>query len=133
MAIPDTGTAPRTLAAGLDRFDCYRVAVAFHSVAAGLLGRGSGALRDQLDRASASAVLNLAEGLGRRAPRDKAHFYAVARGSALESSAIIALAAAREIGEPARCEQAQQALARLVRMLDALERKMKACAAGVSR
>jgi hypothetical protein len=60
-----------------ERLDCYRVAVEFQAIAARLLAnrRPLGALRDQLDRASVSIVLNLAEGAGRRTPRDKAHFF----------------------------------------------------------
>ena len=53
--------------------------------------RGHGDLRDQLDRASASAVLNLAEGAGRFHPRDKARFYDIARGSTTESVAVLAV------------------------------------------
>ena len=61
----------------------FRVAVEFQLLAASIgSGRRLGALRDQLDRASVSIVLNVAEGSGRFAPADKAHFYLIARGSA---------------------------------------------------
>jgi four helix bundle protein len=58
--------------------------------------RGIGAtLRDQLERASISIVLCIAEGAGRRTARDRAHFFALARGSATECAAILELLEAR--------------------------------------
>ena len=49
-----------------------------------------------LQRASASVVLNLAEGWGRSEPSDKRRFYVIARGSAYESAAAISLLHADE-------------------------------------
>jgi hypothetical protein len=55
-----------------ERLDCYRVAIEFQTIAARLVSnRRVGALRDQLDRASVSIVLNIAEGAGRRLAREK--------------------------------------------------------------
>src|SRR5262245_16323365 len=73
-----------------ERLDCYRVAIEFQTIAARLVSnRRVGALREQLDRASVSIVLNIAEGAGRRFVRDRAHFFrspAAARLSAPPSS-----------------------------------------------
>jgi len=44
---------------------------------------------DNLDRASTSVVLNIAEGTGKYSPKDKSKFYDIARGSALECAACI--------------------------------------------
>ena len=52
----------------------------------------SGNLRDQLDRAASSIVLNLAEGSARRTLKDKKHFYHMAFGSLRECQAILDLA-----------------------------------------
>lgn len=41
-------------------------------------------LTAQMQRAALSIGANIAEGYGRRTPKDKAHFYTVARGSADE-------------------------------------------------
>ena len=41
-------------------------------------------LIDQIRRATLSIGLNIAEGFGRRRPRDKAHFYTISFGSAEE-------------------------------------------------
>jgi four helix bundle protein len=42
---------------------------------------------DQLDRASCSMILNIAEGTGKFTPKDKCKFYDIARGSAVECAA----------------------------------------------
>jgi four helix bundle protein len=71
----------------------YRIALEFQTLACQLVPRrGYAELRDQLDRASISIVLNIAEGCGRRSPADKGRFYSMARGSATECAAILDLA-----------------------------------------
>jgi hypothetical protein len=42
------------------------------------------ALRDQIERASSSIALTLAEGCARRTRRDRHHFFSIAQGSAME-------------------------------------------------
>lgn len=49
-------------------------------------------LKDQLDRASSSIALNLAEGSGKSSPKDRKRFYSIALGSLRESMAILILA-----------------------------------------
>ena len=48
-------------------------------------------LSDQLDRASISVPLNIAEGAGRSTPRERARHYTIARGSAVECLACLDL------------------------------------------
>lgn len=48
-------------------------------------------LRDQLQRASSSVILNIAEGAGKFHKNDKKNFYLIARGSANECVAILKL------------------------------------------
>jgi hypothetical protein len=56
-----------------EKLDCYRLE--FQALATRLVPRRNQAvLRDQLDRASVSIVLNIAEGAGRVSPADKARF-----------------------------------------------------------
>ena len=50
-----------------------------------------GAIKNQLDRASLSIPLNLAEGRGRRTLTDQKHFFQIAFGSARECKAILDL------------------------------------------
>lgn len=57
-------------------------------------------LRDQLDRATTSILLNIAEGSAKYSPKDKRRYYLAARGSAQECLAIIhILEIRREVGE----------------------------------
>ncbi len=49
-------------------------------------------LKDQLNRAASSVVLNLAEGSGRSSLDDQKRFFVIAMGSIRESQAILALA-----------------------------------------
>jgi len=44
---------------------------------------------DQLDRASTSIPLNIAEGTGKYTNKDKCRYYDIARGSAVESAACL--------------------------------------------
>jgi four helix bundle protein len=47
------------------------------------------AARDQLDRASTSIVLNIAEGNGKRSHPDRCRYFDIARGSAVECAACL--------------------------------------------
>jgi four helix bundle protein len=104
-----------------ERLDCFRVAVEFQALATGLcLQRRLGALRDQLDRASVSIALNIAEGAGRRTRADKAHFFTIARGSATECAAVLELLSARGLLAPPAHRHARSLLVRIVQMLTRL-------------
>jgi len=46
-------------------------------------------LMDQWKRASLNSLLNLAEGTGRMSPKEKSHYYTVARSAVFESVAIL--------------------------------------------
>ncbi|HEY3121194.1 MAG TPA: four helix bundle protein [Vicinamibacteria bacterium] len=82
-------------------------------------------LRDQLNRASVSIVLNIAEGAGRRSPRDKRRFYATARGSAAECAAVVELLRARCLAGADTCGKARALLVRIVQMLTKLDRAVR--------
>src|SRR5688500_16772936 len=91
MHAADSGPATATDVAVPDahKLAVYHIAVAFQAAAMALLPKGHAVLRDQLERASLSIVLNIAEGAGRRSRRDKSRFYTIARGSGMESAALI--------------------------------------------
>ena len=110
-----------------ERLDVYRVAVEFQLLAASICsGRRLGALRDQLDRASVSIVLNIAEGTGRFTPAEKAHFYLIARGSAMECLAALSLFQARSLVAPELHRRSRSLLTRIVAMLTRLASAMQA-------
>ena len=88
--------------------------------------RGCAELRDQLDRASISIVLNIAEGCGRRSPADKARFYSMARGSATECAAILDLLGVRGLVDDRLRKRARALLVRVVQMLTRLVARMAA-------
>ena len=102
----------------MQKLDVYRVALEFHGVAMGL--PKSKVLRDQLERASSSIVLNIAEGFGRETAADKRNFYVIARASANECGAIVDLLRTR--ASKAECDRAILLLVRIVQMLSRLVR-----------
>jgi four helix bundle protein len=105
-----------------ERLDCYRVALELNILTDRLVPRGHRDVRAQLTRAALSVSANLAEGCGRRAPGDKAHFLAIARGSAMECAAIFDVLHRRRLAPPRDCQQARSLLVRVVQMLTKLER-----------
>ena len=110
-----------------DRMDVYRVAREFDVFASRVLPRrGCVALRDQLARASSSIVLNIAEGCGRYARPEKAHFYLIARGSAMECAGALDVALGRGLVTAAAHRHGRGLLIRLVQMLTRLALRMQA-------
>jgi four helix bundle protein len=107
----------------IDRLDCYRVALEFVGLVPQLVpARGCADLRDQLERASSSIVLNIGEGAGRVAQADRARFFAIARGSATECAAILDVLRVRALASATTCVAARALLVRIVQMLSKLIR-----------
>ncbi len=99
----------------------YDMAMKFHIGAMSLLPkRGYPNLRDQLERASLSIVLNIAEGAGRKSAADRARFFTIAMGSLLESGAMLEVLLRRRIADPTRCRNGRLYLIHLSRMLSRL-------------
>ena len=74
-----------------EKLDVYQAAIEFVVLANDVvenLPRGRGYLADQLQRASTSIPLNVAEGAGEFSINEKARFYRIAKRSATESAAI---------------------------------------------
>ena len=73
--------------------------------------------RDHLERAGDSIALNIAEGNGKFSGRDRARFFQIAHGSALESAACLDLFVARQCCENAAIVEGKALLEEIVRML----------------
>jgi four helix bundle protein len=75
------------------------------------------AAKDQLDRASTSIPLNIAEANGKFSDADRARFLEIGRGSSLECAACLDVVVARELAKPDDIIAAKEQLVRIVNML----------------
>ena len=108
-----------------EKLDVYREAIAFCAWTGDLLNTISAkaAAKDQLDRASTSIPLNIAEGNGKFSAKDRARFLEIARGSALECAACLDVLVARKLVTPDQVETAKENLARIVQMMMGMLRR----------
>src|SRR6266487_6130277 len=81
-----------------EKLEVYREAVAFVAWLSDTLEGAVrvGEVKDQLDRASTSIALNIAEGNGKYALKDRCRFFDTAHGSALECAAGLDLLVAKQ-------------------------------------
>ena len=82
----------------------------------------SAAVRNQLDRASTSVPLNIAEGNGKHTSADRCRFFDIARGSALECAACLDVLVAKKKIDDRVANEGKAALAEIVSMLIGLIR-----------
>jgi four helix bundle protein len=111
-----------------ERMEVYRQAMEFIRVAASIrqkLVPGHAGLADQLDRAAVSVVLNIAEGAGEFARREKARFYRIARRSATECAAILDVARELQLADAERVSHGKEQLQEIVGSLIGLGKKME--------
>ena len=83
---------------------------------------GSTSVRNQLDRASTSVPLNIAEGNGKFTSPDRCQFFDNARGSALESAACLDVMVAKRFVNAAEVQTGKEMLVKIVSMLFGLIR-----------
>jgi four helix bundle protein len=76
--------------------------------------------RDQLERAGDSIALNIAEGNGKFSKKDRARFFQIAHGSALESAACLDLLVARRCCGASSVARGKSILEEIVKMLFAM-------------
>ena len=102
-----------------EKLNVYQVALEFNYWAGGLLAsvEAKAAAKDQLDRAATSIPLNLAEGNGKFSRRDRARFFDIARGSALEAAASLDVLVSRKVITQAQVVPAKEQLVQIVNML----------------
>ena len=110
-----------------EKLEVYQVALSFVGWLANLLPELKankeariGEVVDQIDRASTSIVLNLAEVNGRRATKQRARFFDDARGSATECAGCLDLMVAKRLVSAERVEEGKTILVRVVSMLTKL-------------
>jgi four helix bundle protein len=102
-----------------EKLEVYREAIAFVAWISALLeGKVRvGDVKDQLDRASTSIPLNIAEGNGKYAPKDRCRFFDTAHGSALECAAALDVLVAKEKVTLEDIRPGKERLQGIVRML----------------
>jgi four helix bundle protein len=102
-----------------EKLDVYQESIAFCGWVGDLVNEiaAKAAAKDQLDRASTSIPLNVAEGNGKFSTVDRARFLEIARGSALECAACLDVLAVRKFVSPERIIPAKEQLVRIVNML----------------
>ena len=102
-----------------EKLEVYREAILFIAWLSALL-EGTvriGEVKDQLDRASKSIALNIAEGNGKYTPKDRCRFFDIAHGSALECAAGLDILVARTKLTPDQIRPGKERLQRVFRML----------------
>ena len=105
-----------------EKLTVYQSAITFITWSTDLLAQvtGKAAVKDQLDRASTSIPLNIAEGNGKFAVRDRCRFLDFARGSALECAACLDVLVAKRLVDKKAIENAKSQLLEIVSMLTGL-------------
>jgi len=107
-----------------EKLDAYQLELRFIAWVTPLLEEAAASAKgktrevcDQLDRASLSALLNTAEGNGKRQRPVRAKFFDDARGSATECAACLDALVAKRVATPERIQEGKAMLLRIVSML----------------
>jgi four helix bundle protein len=110
---------PHPLLFSHERLDVYQQSIGFIAWLSGLLDGMSrlGDIKDQLDRASNSIALNIAEGNGKFSPKDRCRFFDIAHGSALECAAGLDVLVAKKKMTPDQIQSGKDSLRKIVQML----------------
>jgi len=105
-----------------EKLNVYRASIQFITWATNLTSRirGKAAVKDPLDRASTSIALNIAEGNGKFAIKDRCRYLDFARGSTLECAAWLDVLVAKGLIEPQAIIAGKQQLFEIVSMLAGL-------------
>ena len=111
-----------------EKLEVYREAITFIAWLSDLLETTlrPGEVKDHLDRASTSIALNIAEGNGKYAPKDRCRFFDIANGSALECAAGLDVLIAKRKLTVDQVRPGKDRLQRIVRMLMGLIKRNSA-------
>jgi four helix bundle protein len=109
-----------------EKLKVYQSAIGFITWSTDLLAQvnAKAAVKDQLDRASTSMALNIAEGNGKFAIRDRCRFLDFARGSALECAACLDVLVAKRLVETTTISSGKEQLLEIVSMLVGLTKSL---------
>jgi four helix bundle protein len=102
-----------------EKLDVYQQTLAFCGWAGDLIEgiNSKAAAKDQLDRASTSIPLNIAEGNGKFSNADRSRFLEMARGSALECAGALDVLVARKLAAAEQIVAGKEQLVGIVKML----------------
>ena len=102
-----------------EKLTVYQTSLKFVTWATDLMSdlQVEAAVKDQLDRASTSVPLNIAEGNGKFAVRDRCRYLDFARGSALECAACLDVPVAKRLTDTTSVVAGKQQLFEIVSML----------------
>ncbi len=102
-----------------EKLKVYQAAIEFVAWSTQLMAEIStkAAVKDQLDRASTSILLNIAEGNGKFSIKDRCRFLDFARGSALECAACLDVLVAKKLWGDAAVGPGKEQLFEIVSML----------------
>jgi four helix bundle protein len=107
-----------------EKLEVYKASLEFITWTIPVLDRlpANASVRNQLDRASTSVPLNIAEGNGKFTSPDRCRFFDNARGSALESAAYLDVMVAKRFVDTEEIETGKAMLVKIVSMLFGLIR-----------
>ena len=102
-----------------EKLNVYQASLSFNGWVGEFIAsiEAKAAAKDQLDRAATSIPLNIAEGNGKFSKRDRARFFDIARGSALESAAALGVLVSRRLVKGDTVAPAKEQLLQIVNML----------------
>jgi four helix bundle protein len=103
-----------------EKLDVYKISLDFVRIVDCFLERKGcvpRAAKDQLGRSSLSIPLNIAEGNAKWTPGERRRFFEIAKGSAMESAAILDVLLITQTVSPPEVGEAKDLLVRIVSML----------------
>src|SRR5947207_15025661 len=102
-----------------EKLNVYQVSLTFNEWVGELLSsiEAKAAAKDHLDRSATSIPLNIAEGNGKFSPKDRARFFDIARGSAVEAAASLDVLVSRKLATENGVAPAEEQLVEVVNML----------------
>ena len=112
-----------------EKLEVYQKAVDFADTIARItqgFPKGTYYISDQLNRASLSISLNIAEGNGRWHKADRKHFFIIARGSCHECIPILEICKRRNLLNPEIHNELKQQLETIAKMLAGLIKGLEA-------